>query len=321
MISTTTIFAKDDILDGMIIGTRGSELALIQTNIIKAAIEQAFPNEKCEVKIIKTEGDVNQSPIPLSTIGKSWFTKEIERELLEKHIDLAVHSLKDLPNELPPDLFISAYLNRENARDVLVSKSGQKFDELPPGAVIGTDSSRRKAQLLNLRNDIEVKSIRGNVPTRLTKLFEGTDYDAIVLAAAGVERLNLSSKITQYFEFSEIIPSPGQGVLAVESRQDDQKITEILKQINNHDTEVLASIEREFSQAVGGGCKMPVGAYAFFNGADIVLLGMVGTLDGKEVVKDSLTASKDDTKSLGTNLARIILDKCSPEVKSFLNEH
>lgn len=295
----------------IVIGTRGSKLALKQSDIVKEKLLAKHPDLQIEIKIIKTEGDTNASPIPLDTIGKGWFTKEIENELLGGQIDIAVHSLKDLPEELPPGLCIAAYPEREDPRDVLVSKSGADFAALPQGAVIGTDSTRRDAQARALRPDIKVKSVRGNVPTRLQKLAE-QDYDAIIIAAAGLKRLGLEAKITQYFEPDQLTPAPGQGILAVEARQNDPEVQALMREINDADAELVAKIERNFSKVVGGGCKEPVGAYALCDAESVTLLGMAAKPDGTLVVRQKISGSKNQAEELSAKLAAEILKEINP---------
>jgi hydroxymethylbilane synthase len=291
------------------IGTRGSALALIQASIIEEKIIALDKNIEVETKIIKTEGDKNSKPIPLSIIGKSWFTKEIEKELTEGSIDLAVHSLKDLPNILYDGLSITAYLEREEAEDVLITKSGKNLQDLPQRAVIGTDSVRRKVQLLNLRPDLNIISIRGNVPTRIAKLFDGNEYEGIVLAKAGLVRLNLQSKITQEFSIELFTPAPGQGILAIETKVEGYA-AEIAKLLNDPITELIASAERSFSIAVDGGCKKPVGAHAKINKNNILtLVGMITKENTSEIIKESITGPATLAQQLGKDLAERIAKK------------
>ena len=207
----------------LIIGPRGSELAHVQAGIVRHALQAVEPKLQIQVKIIRTYGDVNQQPIPLDTIGKGWFTKEIERALLDGSIDLAVHSLKDLAHEIPAGLHIGAHLPREDARDVLITKHGESLEELPRGAIIGTDSLRRQTQMCALRPDVKAQSLRGNVLTRLKKL-SSENYNAIILAAAGLKRLGLENRITRYFDPIEMTPAPGQGILALQAKQNGAEL-------------------------------------------------------------------------------------------------
>jgi len=307
----------------VVIGTRGSELALAQSEIVRQKLRAVEPGLAVEIKIIKTQGDVDASPIPLDTVGKGWFTKEIEDALLAGSIDLAVHSLKDLPEDLPEGLRIGAFPEREDARDVLVSAGNLPLAGLRKGAVIGTDSMRRKMQILALRSDVTVESVRGNVPTRVKKLRDG-HYDAIVIAAAGLIRLGLQKEIAHYFSVDEITPAPGQGILAVELRADDAARAELVKKINDPEAEAAATAERTFSARVGGGCKEPVGAYAAREGERMMLQGMlaraavrqigVSTQDGvapahPSVMREAVTGPRNQGAALATSLAETMLAK------------
>ena len=294
----------------IIIGGRGSEMSLKQIDIVKNKLVQLDPKIVIEVKIITTKGDKNMHPIPLDSEGKGWFTKEIDRSLLDGEIDAAVHSLKDLPEELPEGIVFAAIPQREDAREVLVSKKNIPFRLLPEHAVIGTDSNRRKSQLLYQRPDLTIKSIRGNVNTRLRKLRE-EDYDGLILAAAGLIRLNMQEIITGYFDLPEFIPSPGQGALAVVIRHDKQKLLDFISKINDRQTVEAVTAERSFSAAVGGGCKTPVGAYAGFANGKLQLYGLVGSLDGKHIAADSVAGAGTEAEKLGKALAKKILRNSS----------
>ncbi|MDO8518009.1 MAG: hydroxymethylbilane synthase [bacterium] len=287
------------------IGTRGSDLALKQADITKRALLRAEPALEIEIQIIKTEGDTNQSPIPLDVVGKGWFTKEIEQALLGGAIDIATHSLKDLPESLSPGLHIGAYLEREDARDVLVSNNNRILDALPRGAVIGTDSLRRKVQILALRSDLVVVSIRGNVPTRIQKLASG-DYDALVLASAGLKRLGMEDTITQYFEVGDMTPAPGQGTLALETKVGGAELQKLLTAIQDTDAAEASNIERSYSLAMGGGCKSPTGAYAFREGDQWVLLGMRAD-SSMRIVREEMRAPLGESAQLGEMLAKKLL--------------
>jgi hydroxymethylbilane synthase len=287
------------------IGTRGSALALKQTGIVAAALKAIDPALVIDVQIIQTKGDVDQKPIPLDTVGKGWFTKEIEHALQSVEIDLAVHSLKDMADEMPAGLCIGAYLTREDARDVLITKHGEPLEQLPPGAVIGTDSLRRQVQMKALRSDVVLKSIRGNVQTRLQKLAD-EPYDAIILAAAGLKRLGLEKLITRYFEPNEMTPSPGQGILAIQVREDNAPLRKLLSAINNADAARAAHIERTFSKSMGGGCKAAVGAYAFREGDECHVIGMrEGTQ--AQITREEMRVDWNESESLGDLLANKLL--------------
>jgi len=292
----------------IVIGSRGSDLALRQSEIVLRKIQSLDPNLLIEVRTIATKGDRNNGPIPLDVVGKGWFTKEIEQELLRGSIDMAVHSLKDLPEELPEGLSIGAIPAREDPRDALVSKDGRRLDQLGQGAVIGTDSLRRQVQILALRPDLVVRSIRGNVPTRLSKL-QTEGYDAVVLAAAGLIRLGLQDRITHCFTVEEMAPAPGQGSLAIEIRSKDQELQKLLSAINDPATELTATAERAFSSAVGGGCKQPVGVYASCDGARFTLQAMIAPLDCSKLVRDSITGNCADSLGLSRALAERMLGR------------
>jgi len=290
----------------IVIGTRGSKLALKQANIVNIQLQKLLPRTKIEIKIIKTKGDKDMAPIPLDTVGKGWFTKEIDKQLLEENIDLAVHSLKDIPEELPVGLIIAAIPVREDPREALISKNGLVFEKLAKGAIIGTDSARRKSQVLFSRPDLKVESLRGNVNTRLDKLKMGM-YDAVILAAAGLIRLGLEDKITQYFDPTEFIPSPGQGALAIVTKKNNLKLTRVLKKLNDLQTIQAVNAERAFSAALGGGCRLPIGAYALVLNKKIRLYGIVGSLDGIHLVKDSLEGEILKPLELGRRLGTQLL--------------
>lgn len=247
----------------IVIGSRGSILALAQSEIIKKKLESNFPELEFEIKKIVTTGDKdlvsNWSTSNKSL--KSFFTKEIETELLNGTIDLAVHSMKDMPIVSPKGLICGATPDREDQRDVLISKNGKTLLELPNGAIIGTSSLRRTMNLKNLRPDLQIKQLRGNIHTRLNKL-KTEGYDAILLAAAGLKRVGLESEITEYLNPKTFLPAPAQGVLYIQCRENDKKIRNILKSIHNKEIEKIVAIEREFSKIFDGGCHTPMGCYS-----------------------------------------------------------
>jgi len=301
-------------LKQIIIGARGSKLALIQTELIKQQLQPLLPHSKITVKIIKTTGDSNMSPVPLDSVGKGWFTKELDKALLEGEIDIAVHSLKDIPETLPKELTIAAIPKREDAREALVSNNNLLFEKLKKNAIIGTDSVRRKTQLLHKRPDLVIKSIRGNVDTRLKKLGAG-EYDGIFLAVAGLKRLGFQDNITEYFKPVDIVPSPGQGALAVVARKNDKALLTLLKKLNHKKTIAAVKAERAFSHVFGTGCKLPIGAYAHITKEKIILYGMVGSEDGKYIVKDSISGNSATPATTGKKLAKLLLQK-SPWYKT-----
>ncbi|MCY7345941.1 MAG: hydroxymethylbilane synthase [Pyrinomonadaceae bacterium] len=296
-----------------IIGSRGSELALWQTNYVKATLEKHFPELKLEIKIIKTTGD-KMLDVALAKIGdKGLFTKQIETALLNAEIDLAVHSLKDLQTVQPAGLIIGAVSKRELPNDVLISKNYRSIDELPEGAKVATGSLRRKSQLLHYRPDLQVFEIRGNVPTRIKK-FEESNLDALILAFAGVHRLNLDAHISQIIPFETMLPAVGQGAMAVELREDDADLKAFLGVLNDAETEVCVNAERSFLRTLEGGCQVPIGANAVLSGDEIYLEGMVGNLNGSVNWREKISGAKGDAEDLGERLARILIAKGANEL-------
>lgn len=293
----------------IIIGARGSELSLIQVDIIKKLLKEKDDSLDIVIKEIKTEGDKNQSPIPLDIVGKGWFTHELEEQLSNKSIDMAIHSLKDLPENQAPGLMIKMVADRADARDALVSKKGVSFKELPSGSVIGTDSFRRSTQILSFRPDLAIQSVRGNVGTRLKKLHDGNDYDAIILAVAGLDRLGMGGEITEYLDpTTNFIPSPGQGALAAQIRLDDEYLKEKLAKIEKKDVTITVTAERAFSKHVGGGCKTPIGAYATIDKNTLTLYAMLGCPDGSVHITDSEAGNTKDAAEIGKKLAVRMLE-------------
>ena len=287
------------------IGTRGSQLALWQANFI--AEELSKKNSALEVELVKihTHGD-KILDAPLAKIGgKGLFTKELELQLLAGQIDIAVHSLKDVPTELDDRFKIAAITERANPFDAFVSNNFQTFDELPNGAIIGTSSLRRAAQILTLRPDLQIKNLRGNVDTRLKKLDAG-EFDAVILAAAGLERLGYSSRIKQ--TLTQIIPAAGQGALAVEIRADDDKTFDAVKFLNDAETCAAIKIERDFLQVVQGSCQIPVGIHAKVDGDKISVRAVISSLDGKNFVKDTVYGTLKNLDNIGKIFAKKLLD-------------
>jgi len=292
--------------DRLVIGSRGSQLALWQTNFVKTNLENRFPDKSFEIKIIRTTGD-DQLESALSKIGdKGVFTRQIEAELLSGGIDLAVHSLKDLQTEQPQGLKIGAVCEREVPNDALVSKQGVSIDDLPRNAKVATGSLRRRSQLLHHRPDLEIAEIRGNVPTRLKK-FDESNLDGVILAYAGLKRLGFESRISEVIPFNIMVPAVGQGAIAVEVREKDKQTIEILEKLEHRQTRVCVTAERAFLRTLEGGCQVPIGAYAFLEGGQIVLEGVVGSLDGTTVFREKTTGR--DAESLGTDLAEALIEK------------
>lgn len=303
------------------IGTRSSKLALWQTNYIQEKLQRLHPNLEIKIKEIKTKGDYI-TDIALSKIGgKGLFTKEIEDALLNKEIDLAVHSLKDLPTKLPDGLRIGAVLKREKPHDVLITsratRNGSTFTGLPSEAKIGTSSLRRIAQLKSLRPDLEYLDLRGNLDTRIRKLEEG-QFDAIILAYAGIKRLGFENKITEHFNPKDILPAVGQGALAIEIRGQD--IEEIVLKLNDNETYLSTLAERAFLETLQGGCQVPIGAYSEIKNNKITLHGVIASLDGKKVVKDFAIGNlvKEDCLNTGMALGEKLLRNGGKEILSII---
>lgn len=303
----------------IIIGTRGSELALWQTDFVKNTLAKQFPEIKFETKIIKTTGD-KLLDVALAKIGdKGLFTKQIETALMNREIDLAVHSLKDLQTVQPEGLCIGAVSKRELPNDVLISRKYTSINNLPQNAKVATGSLRRKSQLLNYRPDLRVFEIRGNVPTRIAK-FEDSDLDAIILAFAGVHRLNLDAHIAEIIPFNVMLPAVGQGAMAVEIRDTDAELREILKVLNDEETHSCITAERAFLRTLEGGCQVPIGANAVLHKDEIHLEGMVGNLDGSINFREKIIGEKSQAKDLGKLLAQILIDKGANELLEITRE-
>lgn len=291
-------------------GTRGSNLALWQTQHVITLLTTVQPTLQAEYEIIKTRGDqVLDTPLPLVG-GKGVFTAELEAALYARRVDCAVHSLKDLPTEQPHSLAIGAILTRANPADVLVSLQGYTLMTLPEGATIGTSSYRRAAQLLHKRPDLKIRDIRGNVDTRVRKaLATDGDYDAILLAFAGLDRLGHSDVVTQVLDFDDMLPAPGQGAIAVQTR-DEPAILEVLTSIHHRETALAVTAERAFLAGLGGGCSIPVAAYAHWDELRLHVRGRVCSLDGAQQIEVSASDSVSDIQTaaaLGMSLAQIAL--------------
>lgn len=295
------------------IGTRGSQLALFQANWVKDRLVQAHPDLRVTLIKIKTTGDKIQDA-PLAKIGgKGLFVKEIEEALLKKRIDFAVHSIKDVPTELPEGLHLSVITKREDPRDVLISKDGKPLKDLSKGAKIGTSSLRRQAQLLHFRSDFELIPLRGNLDTRLKKL-KTMNLDAIVLALAGVKRLGFDEKITEIIPPEVSLPAIGQGALGIETRMADQEVESQIRLLNDRDSSIAISAERAFLKKLEGGCQVPIAAFARIVGTTLHIDGLVGTIDGKRLIRHHMEGPIERAESLGVELAEILLGEGAKEI-------
>jgi hydroxymethylbilane synthase len=297
--------------DRLVIGSRGSKLALRQAEIVKTELRLLNPALEVRIEIIKTSGDVKTDP--LSVIGgKGVFTKELEDALLDGRIDGAVHSLKDLPTIIPEALVIAAICKREDPRDGLVlgrsliNAAGPSIQTLPGRAIVGTSSPRRLAQLKHLRNDLVIKDLRGNVDTRLRKLDEG-QYDALVLACAGLRRLGLENRISVALSSEQMLPSPGQGAIAIEARAGDVDTIALIARLDHKFTRLACTAERAFLRSLGGGCQLPIAAYAVVRDKKIRLHGLVADTEGKQIVRDHISGPLDEAEQLGGRLAQRLL--------------
>jgi hydroxymethylbilane synthase len=294
--------------DQIVVGTRGSALALWQAEHVIVRLRAAMPKLEVEVKIIRTQGDLVRDRALSQVGGKGLFVTEIENALLGGEIDLAVHSLKDMPTEQPRGLILGAILKRANPCDALVARDGRgTLADLPVGARVGTSSLRRRAQLLAARPDLQVVDLRGNVDTRLRKLREG-QYDAIVLAVAGLERLGHPDAISQELPIDLMLPAVGQGALCVEVRAGDAATQSLVSSLDHLPTRRAAEAERAFLQRLEGGCQVPIGAFAQVDGSQLYLLGLVAALDGSRLVRDEIRGPAANAAQLGADLAGRLLE-------------
>lgn len=295
------------------IGTRGSKLALWQANWVRSAIMRSRPGLSeedgeagVELVIIKTKGD-KILDVPLAKVGgKGLFVKEIEEALLDGRIDLAVHSMKDMPSEIPEGLHIGAVPEREIPQDVLISENGVLFDKLPPGAHIGTSSLRRAAQILSARPDINILPLRGNLDTRLRKL-KTENLDAIILAAAGVKRLGLEDQITEYLDESIMLPAVGQGALCIETRENDPEIGPVVSELDHQETRTVVMGERAFLHRLEGGCQVPIAAHGKIEGDQFVLVGLVAGVSGHPMFQAEHSGPQTESETVGMELADRLL--------------
>lgn len=285
----------------IVLASRPSSLARRQTEVVARALRHAWPDLQTEILIITTQGDrARHRPLP-EIGGKGLFTQELEQAVRAGRADLAVHSLKDLPIDDAEGLTIGGTPPRADAREVLVAAASHRLMDLPAGAVVGTSSLRRQAQVLGLRPDLVVRPIRGNVETRIRKVQAGL-FDAVLLAAAGMLRLGLADRITEWFDFEVMLPAPGQGALAIQCREGDAAVLNLLQRLDDATTRAAVHAERAFLQALGGGCSAPVGAYAHAEGRELHLAGMAASLDGREVIR--VQGRGQDPLRLGEAVAR-----------------
>ena len=295
------------------IGTRGSALALWQAEWVKAQLLAAHEELAVELLVIKTTGD-KILDVPLAKVGgKGLFVKEIEEALLDGKADLAVHSVKDMPAELPEGLHLAVMPPREDPRDALISRNGAGLEALPHGARVGTSSLRRAAQLLHLRPDLRIETLRGNVDTRLRKL-ESEGFDAIVLAAAGLKRMELSHVVSEYLEPERMLPAVGQGALGIETRTGDAFTNEMVASLAHPETMTIVRAERAFLKRLEGGCQVPIGAHATMEGETLILTGMVADLEGVRLIHKELRGDAQQPEVVGERLAEVILESGGAEI-------
>lgn len=288
------------------IATRKSPLALWQANFVKDRLEALYPELQVELVPMSTQGD-KILDTPLAKVGgKGLFVKELETAMLEGRADIAVHSMKDVPVEFPEGLGLHTICEREDPRDAFVSNRFGQIDELPQGAVVGTSSLRRQCQLRAARPDLVIRDLRGNVNTRLAKLDAG-EYDAIILAAAGLKRLEMAHRITAFIEPEQSLPANGQGAVGIECRLDDHELHALLAPLEHPETRIRVLTERAMNRALQGGCQVPIGAYALVQGEDVWLRGLVGSPDGSRVIRDEIRGPLADGEALGHTLAQRLL--------------
>lgn len=295
------------------IATRKSPLALWQAHFVKDALQAAHPGLEVELVTMVTKGDVILDT-PLAKVGgKGLFVKELETALLEGEADLAVHSMKDVPVDFPQGLGLATICEREDPRDAFVSNRYQNIDELPHGAIVGTCSLRRQCQLKEYRPDLIIKELRGNVGTRLSKLDNG-EFDAIILAVAGLKRLNLHERIRSTIEPEQSLPAVGQGAVGIECRLNDQRLLDLLAPLNHVDTADRVKCERAMNLTLEGGCQVPIGSYALLDGDQIWLRALVGEPDGSQIIRGEIKGERHDAEALGVELANQLLERGAKEI-------
>ncbi len=296
----------------LVIGTRGSKLALWQSNYVKGLVEE-ITGLPVELKIIKTTGD-KILDVPLAKVGgKGLFTKELEVELAAGSVDLCVHSMKDVPTELPEGLCIAATPKRVDPRDALVSGAGYTLDTLPEGAKVGTSSLRRVAQVRNLRPDVQIVDVRGNLDTRMRKAEDG-EVDVVILASAGITRMGWADRISSYIPTEQMVSAVGQGAIGVEIREDDEYMRGVMAKIDDAETHTCVTAERVVMRRLEGGCQVPIGAYARIEGDTLVMDALVGSVDGSRIVRDQLTGDPADPVGLGEAMVARLLELGGGEI-------
>lgn len=301
------------------IGTRGSQLALWQANWVKSRLESLYPDVTIELEVIKTSGD-KIVDVPLAKVGgKGLFVKEIEQALMDGTIDLAVHSMKDMPGDLPESLCIGVIPEREVPHDILISRNNKPIKELPEGARVGTSSLRRASQLLYMRPDIEIYPLRGNLDTRIRKL-TSENLDAIILAGAGVKRLNLEHLISEYIDPDIILPAVGQGALCIEVRKNDPPVHELIAPLDHEETNRIVKSERAFLKRLEGGCQVPMAAFARIESGTLTLAGMVAETDGSVMHHQTISGPVAEAEALGHALAGRLIDMGANQIVARLSE-
>ena len=296
----------------IVVGTRGSPLALAQAERAVEQLRSNHPDIDVDIRVVTTTGDASQET-PLAELGLGVFTKELEMALLNKSIDVAVHSLKDMSATMPEGFTIAAVLEREDPCDVLVSRSGARLAELPSGAVVGTSSPRREALVRALRPDLAVVGVRGNVGTRIRKMQDG-QYDALVLAAAGLVRLGRESEATERLDPLKFTPAVGQGAIALQSRVDDAGLLGMLTALDHSETRAAVTAERAFLRAMGGGCRTPMGAYGVVRDGRLSVSGMAASVDGEQSFRATVEGAASEAEALGDALARRLLEDGASEL-------
>ncbi|GMM86851.1 hydroxymethylbilane synthase [Pseudoalteromonas sp. MTN2-4] len=295
------------------IATRKSALALWQAEFVKAELERFHSDLTVELVPMSTQGDIILDT-PLAKIGgKGLFVKELEQAMLDGRADIAVHSMKDVPVEFPEGLELNTICEREDPRDAFVSNKYKSLDELPQGAVVGTSSLRRQCQVRALRPDLDIRDLRGNVNTRLAKLDNG-DYDAIILAAAGLLRLEMPERIAEFIEPETSLPANGQGAVGIECRSDDERVKSLLEPLEHTETRIRVLAERAMNRRLEGGCQVPIGAYAIVNDEQVHIRGLVGAVDGSEILRDEVSGSVEHAEQLGVQLAEQLLAQGADQI-------